>query len=158
VSKLARLLFLVTLLVTPAYAFAFSADEPLADPKLELRAREISGTLRCLVCQNQSIEDSNADLAKDIRRIVRERLAAGDSDAQVRQYLVDRYGDWVLLKPPFRPGTYLLWLGPPAVLLLAAFGIAQYYRRRQHTVPVEAPLTADEQQRLTALLDDRRGS
>jgi cytochrome c-type biogenesis protein CcmH len=155
---LAALLLNLVIAGTALPAAAFSADEPLADQALEARALAVDGSLRCLVCQNQSILDSNADLAKDLRRIVRERIAAGDSDDQVRQYLVARYGDWVLLKPPFKPSNYLLWLGPPVLLVVAGFGVAQYYRRRQRDLGTEPPLTLDEQQRLAALLDDGRGT
>src|SRR5690606_34587623 len=103
---------ILALLLFAAPALAIGVDEPLPDPAQEQRAREISKSLRCLVCQNQSIEDSNATLAKDLRRIVRERVQAGDSDDQVREYLVARYGDWVLLKPPFNVRTAALWIGP----------------------------------------------
>ena len=157
-TLLRQLVLIALLVLLTGPAFAFSADEPLPDPRLEARALTVAGSLRCLVCQNQSILDSNADLAKDLRRIVRERIAAGDSDDQVRQFLVARYGDWVLLKPPFKPANYLLWLGPPALLLLAGVGIAQYYRRRGSADIAAAPLSADEQRRLAALLDDGRGS
>ena len=103
-------------------ALAVQPDEQLADPVLESRARDISAGLRCLVCQNQSIDDSNAALARDLRILVRQRLQAGDSDAAVSQYLVARYGDFILLKPPFKAGTLLLWLTP--VLVLALGGVA----------------------------------
>ncbi|WP_300302747.1 cytochrome c-type biogenesis protein, partial [Ferrovibrio sp.] len=106
-----RIVFLLALLaVMPA--MAQHLDDRLADPALELRAREVSRELRCLVCQNQSIEDSNAPLARDLRRIVRERILAGDSDQAVLDYLVARYGEWVLLKPRFNLQNLLLWLGP----------------------------------------------
>jgi cytochrome c-type biogenesis protein CcmH len=103
----------LVLLIQPAWAVL--PDERLADPALETRARSLGQELRCLVCQNQSIDDSNADLAHDLRLIVRERLVAGDSDAQVLDYLRQRYGDYVLLRPPVTPGTWLLWFGPAAV-------------------------------------------
>src|SRR3546814_6390241 len=109
---LKRLLVILALLLPALPAAAQHMDPVLADPKLEARAHEISREIRCLVCQNQSIEDSNAPLAADLRRIVRERLAAGDSDRAVRDYLVARYGDWVLLKPRFNLQNLLLWLGP----------------------------------------------
>lgn len=107
-------------------AFAVEPDEVLADAALEQRARIISRELRCVVCQSQSIDDSNAPLAKDMRIIVRERLLAGDSDEEVRQYLVDRYGDYVLLKPPMQENTIFLWAAPGVVFLVAA-GIAGAY-------------------------------
>lgn len=137
-------------------ALAVRPDEILADPKLEARARVIGKELRCLVCQNESIDDSNADLAHDLRVLVRQRLVAGDTDNQVKEYIVARYGDYVLLKPPFDPETYLLWFGP-LILLLCAGGVAVLYiRRSTKTVPV-SPLSNDEAQRLAALLDDGAG-
>lgn len=140
-------------------AWAFKAETPLGDPALEARAHAISSTLRCLVCQNESIEDSDAPLAADLRHIVRQRLAAGDSDRQVRQFLVDRYGDWVLLKPPFKEKTWLLWLGPLLLLLLAGGGSALYFRRRRaEGLVATPPLSAEEERRLRALLDDGGGS
>jgi len=136
-------------------AWAVEPDEMLSDPALESRAREISKELRCLVCQNQSIDDSNAALARDLRVLVRERLTAGDRDEQVVQFIVARYGDFVLLNPPFKPATWLLWLGPALVLLLGGLGTAIWIRRRR---PVGAgappPLDEDEERRLAALLDD----
>jgi cytochrome c-type biogenesis protein CcmH len=130
-------------------------SERLADPALEARARALSQELRCLVCQNQSIDDSNADLAHDLRVLVRERLTAGDSDAQVLAYLTSRYGDYVLLRPPVEPATYLLWFGPPALLLLGGIVILIGWRRRAASSAVAAaPLSADEQRRLADLLDE----
>ena len=111
-------------------ALAVEPDEILDDPALEARAREISTGLRCLVCQNESIDASNADLAKDLRILVRERLVAGDSDDEVRAFMVARYGDFVLLKPPVKPETYVLWFGPAAILVAGAIGVAVYIRRR----------------------------
>ena len=131
-------------------AWAVEPSEMLKDPALEARARSISRELRCLVCQNQSIDDSNADLAHDLRVIVRERLAAGDSDEQVKAYLVARYGDFVLLDPPFKTKTLLLWLGPAILLLLGAGGIYALLRRRPAAAP-EAPLSEAERRRLAEL-------
>ena len=131
-------------------AGAVEPSEMLKDPALEARARSISRELRCLVCQNQSIDDSNADLAHDLRMIVRERLAAGDSDAQVKAYLVARYGDFVLLDPPFETKTLMLWLGPAILLLLGAGGVYALLRRRPAAAP-EAPLSEAERQRLAEL-------
>jgi len=142
-------LFACLMLLTPAYAV--EPGEALADPALEARARDLSADLRCLVCQNQSIDDSHAPLAKDLRLLVRERLAAGDSDDQVRTYLVQRYGDFVLLKPPLRIGTLLLWGAPLMVLLAGGFGLLLASRRRNAGV-ASAALTADEQARLDKLL------
>src|SRR6516164_8970 len=132
-------------------AHAVEPTERLADPALEARARNLSKELRCLVCQNQSIDDSNADLAHDLRMIVRERLAAGDSDAEVKAYLVARYGDFVLLDPPFEARTLILWLGPALVLLLGAGGICTALRRRQPAAPAETPLSEAERQRLAEI-------
>lgn len=145
-----RLLLVLMLGLSAASAWAVQPDEMLADPQLEARARVISRDLRCLVCQNQSIDDSDAPLAHDLRVLLRERLTAGDSDAQAKQFLVDRYGDYVLLRPPFKSTTLALWLGPPA-LLLAALAIAWNAARKRR--PSEAaPLTAEEKARLDKLL------
>ncbi len=133
-------------------AAAVEPNEMLADPALEARAREISRGLRCVVCQNESVDESNADLAHDLRVLVRERLAAGDSDEQVVQYIVDRYGDFVLLRPPVKPETYLLWVSPAILLLIAAAIIAIYLRRHRAGGMAPPPLTAEEQARVDALL------
>jgi len=142
-------LFACLMLLTPAQAV--EPGEVMADPALEARARDLSADLRCLVCQNQSIDDSHAPLAKDLRLLVRERLAAGDSDDQVRTYLVQRYGDFVLLKPPLRIGTLLLWGAPLMVLLAGGFGLLLASRRRVSVAPTSS-LSADEQARLDKLL------
>ena len=126
----------------------------LADPALEARAREIGQELRCLVCRNQSIDDSDADLAHDLRVLVRQRLQAGDSDQQVIAYIVSRYGDFVLLKPPFKVDTYLLWLGPGLVLLVGLWGLGRYMRR-QSGMAGPSPLSADEEKRLAQILKER---
>jgi len=135
--------------MSPAYAV--EPGEALADPALEARARDLSSDLRCLVCQNQSIDDSHAPLAKDLRVLVRERLTAGDTDEQVRDYLVQRYGDFILLKPPLRIGTLLLWGAPFLVLLAGGFGLIIAARRRV-SVAVATGLDDDEQARLDKLL------
>ena len=124
-------------------------DEQLADPTLEARAREISGGLRCLVCQNQSIDDLDAPLARDLRLLVRERLKAGDSDDAVRDYLVARYGDFILLKPPFEMATLLLWVTPLAVL-----GVGASWRPRDFRRPIAAgaKLSAGEEEKLARIL------
>jgi cytochrome c-type biogenesis protein CcmH len=142
-------LFACLMLLAPAHAV--EPGEALADPALEARARDLSVDLRCLVCQNQSIDDSHAPLAKDLRLLVRERLSAGDSDEQVRNYLVQRYGDFVLLKPPLRIGTLLLWGAPLLVLLAGGFGLLLASRRRSAGA-TSAALSADEQARLDKLL------
>lgn len=122
-------------------AAAIAPDEILSNPALEARARALSKELRCPVCQNQSLDDSDADIAKDLRRIVRERLVAGDTDAEVKQYLVARYGDYVLLEPPMKPDTWILWFGPPVVLVLggiAVWRIARRNRARMADLPADS--------------------
>jgi cytochrome c-type biogenesis protein CcmH len=133
-------------------AFAVLPSEQLADPKLEARARAISQELRCVVCQNQTIDDSNADLAHDLRVLLRQRLAAGDSDQQAVAFIVKRYGDYVLLKPPFKAETMMLWLGPFLFLLAGGAGVAFYLRGRQAAAP--SGFTPEEEARLGALLKD----
>ena len=138
-----------------APVFAVQPDEVLKDPAMEARAREISKELRCLVCQNQSIDDSNAPLARDLRVLVRERLVAGDDDTSVLGYITARYGDYVLLRPPFKASTYVLWIGPVIILLLGALGAALFLRGRNRPVTAgdtEAPLTPEERKRLDKLL------
>ena len=156
-----KALFLATLLAltpvaAPTIAWAVQPDEVLPDPALEGRAREISKDLRCLVCQNQSIDDSNAPLARDLRVLVRDRLKAGDSNDQVLHYVTDRYGDYVLLRPPFKATTLFLWIGPFVVLAIGAVGTAVYLRGRKGAAVAvggdTAPLTEDERRRLDALL------
>ena len=123
--------FLLAALLAAGPAFSVAVDETaLADPQAEAEAREIMKGIRCLVCQNQSIEDSNADLARDLRQIVRERVAAGDGEKEVHDFLRARYGDWVLLKPPFRARTLPLWIGPFLILALGATGLLIVSRRR----------------------------
>ena len=146
------LLLATVVLVGSWRAIAVEPNEMLADPALEARAREISRGLRCVVCQNESIDESDADLAHDLRVLVRERLVAGDSDEQVVQYIADRYGDFVLLRPPVKPETYLLWASPAILLLIAAAIIATYLRRRHASQAAPPPLTAEEKARVDALL------
>jgi cytochrome c-type biogenesis protein CcmH len=149
-----RFLFIALLLaaaLSPLSAHAVRPDEMLSDPALEARARDIGKELRCLVCRNQSIDDSEADLAHDLRVLVRERLTAGDSDAQVIDYVRARYGDFVLLRPPFEVSTWLLWGGPALILLIGGLGIARYLRRRS-AVTEPPPLSADEERRLADML------
>jgi cytochrome c-type biogenesis protein CcmH len=133
-------------------SFAVQPDEILSDSALETRARNLSQELRCMVCQNQSIDDSDAPLARDLRLLVRERLKAGDSDAQVLDFLTARYGQFVLLKPRLGWDTALLWGAPAAVLLVGGFAIVLALRRRQGlSVPTMSPLTDDETRRLNEL-------
>lgn len=150
-----RLILLFVLL--PSLAFAVAVDENrFDDPAMEQRVQDISKTLRCLVCQNQSIEDSNADLAKDLRAVVRERVAAGDDDDQVRAYMVARYGDWVLMSPPVSQRTYALWLGPLLIVVLGLVAIFIVMRRRagEGTI-VQSDLTDEERQKIADLLKDK---
>jgi cytochrome c-type biogenesis protein CcmH len=133
-------------------AAAVQPDEQLADPALEARAREISAGLRCLVCQNQSIDDSDAPLARDLRILVRQRLQAGDSDATVKDFLVARYGDFVLLKPPFSTSTLLLWL-TPVLVLVAGMAMAMRRFRSPRPGPVERLSEAEEEALAQALAE-----
>lgn len=143
----------VVSLAAPTPAAAVGVDQPLPDPVLEARARAIHKQLRCLVCQNQSIDDSSADLARDLRVLVRERVALGDSDREVLDFVAGRYGDWVLLKPPLDVRTLVLWLGPAALLLLGAgCAVAVLRRPRGGPAPASDALTSEERDRLEALL------
>ncbi|AVT75981.1 cytochrome c biogenesis protein CcmH [Rhodopseudomonas palustris] len=149
-------LSLMILAFAAPLAHAVQPDEVMADPAKEARARELSRELRCMVCQNQSIDDSDATLAKDLRLLVRERIAAGDSNKQVIDYLVSRYGEFVLLKPRFETHTLLLWLLPPLVLVAGGLGLWLHIRRRgrdaARSTDAPKPLSADEQARLDKLL------
>ena len=149
------LVALVFLTVLPA--IAVEPSEQLANPALEARARVIGATLRCLVCQNESIEESGAGLAHDIRVLLRERLQAGDTDAQATQAVVNRYGEFVLLEPPVRPATYVLWFGPPALLAIGFVGAVIWLRRRPSVAEQSAPLSAQEQGELDRLLREVDG-
>ena len=143
---------LLALLLPGAPGGAVEPAERLADPALEARARAISAELRCLVCQNESIDESHADLAHDIRVLVRERLAAGDTDARATGAVVSRYGDFVLLRPPVNPATWLLWFGPVMLLVFGLAGTLLWLRRRPMTAP--PPLSDAEQRSLDRLLRD----
>jgi len=134
---------------TPAWAV--QPDEMLADPAMELRAREISKGLRCLVCQNENIDDSNADLARDLRLVVRERLLTGESNNEVIAFIHARYGDFVLLKPPLRGGTILLWAGPFLFLLAGAFFLLRTLRTKKEGAEA-APLSREEKKKLEEIL------
>jgi len=140
------------LVLSASGAFAVQPDEMLPDPAQEARARHISQELRCLVCQNQSIDDSEAPLARDLRLLVRERIKAGDSNAAIRKFLVARYGEFVLLKPPFAWNTVLLWLLPFIALLGGVIGIVLAGRRKTAMPP--APLSEDEQRALDRVLGE----
>ncbi|NLS02878.1 cytochrome c-type biogenesis protein CcmH [Rhizobium sp. P32RR-XVIII] len=144
----------IVLFLTAVPAFAVNPDEVLANPALEARARALSAKLRCMVCQNQSIDDSNADLAKDLRLLVRERLTDGDTDEQVLNYIVSRYGEFVLLKPRLSVRTVLLW-GAPIVLIVAGGISLLIFARRRAGKPTGSRLTAEERARLDELLGPR---
>ncbi|MCW2272776.1 cytochrome c-type biogenesis protein CcmH [Rhodoblastus acidophilus] len=146
-------LFALAALASPASAL--QPDEILPDPKLESRARDISAGLRCLVCQNQSIDDSDASLARDLRTLVREQLKAGKSDQEIKTFLVDRYGNFVLLKPPFEWDTAALWLSPFALFAIAGFFVWRKSRTRKVEAAPAAPLSAEESEKLKALLDEK---
>jgi len=149
--SLATLGMTILLVLLSCPSFAVEPSEMLKDPALEARARMIGRELRCVVCQNQSIDDSAAEVAHDMRVAVRERLTAGDTDRAVMDYMVARYGDYVLLQPPFKARTLMLWLGAPLVLLIAGAALFMAARRRP-TVPAPVPLSDEEKQRLDALL------
>ncbi|MGF9692880.1 cytochrome c-type biogenesis protein [Rhizobium sp. 0TCS1.26] len=153
--SLARTLLVLMLALVTWPALAVNPDEVLRDPALEQRARHLSGQLRCMVCQNQSIDDSNAELARDLRVLVRERIAGGDSDSQVIDYIVSRYGEFVLLNPRVSSKTMALWAAPGVLLVIGGITVAVFLRRRRPDQP-ELRLTAEEQARLDALLTDDR--
>ncbi|WOJ89564.1 cytochrome c-type biogenesis protein [Methylocapsa polymorpha] len=149
---LRRLALLLTLLLAPLAAMAVEPDEILSDAKLEARARALSAELRCMVCQNESIDESHADLARDLRLLVRERLQAGDSDEQIRAFLVQRYGDFILLKPPFKLTTWLLW-GAPFLVLIAGAGVIIFAARRGRASTASTDgLSESERAKLDSLL------
>ena len=151
---LAILILLFSLLVAPAVAQY--VDQPLSDPVLEKRAQGLHKEIRCLVCQNQAIADSNAHLARQLRVIVRERLEAGDNNDDVKSYLVERYGDWVLMRPPLNASTLILWIAPFVILAFVLGGAAMFVirRRRQQEIGFE-PLDSQEEARLAAILDEQ---
>jgi cytochrome c-type biogenesis protein CcmH len=147
------LIGLLLSLAMPGAAPAVQPDEMLKDSALESRARDLSRELRCMVCQNQSIDDSEAPLARDLRLLVRERLTKGDSDQQVLSFLVSRYGEFVLLRPPLEWHTLLLWGLPPAALAAGTIGLFIMSRRRRSVAAEADPLNRDEEQRLSTLVD-----
>ena len=156
-----QILVLTVALLSAPNAWAVQPDEVMADPALEARARGLSKELRCMVCQNQSIDDSDAPLARDLRLLVRERLKGGESDQQVLDFLVARYGDFVLLKPPFNWHTALLWLGPPGALIGGALVLVLVNRRRSRRGAIDTGkpeggnLTPAEEARLARLINAR---
>ena len=151
-----KVIFFLFVLVTPA--LAIQPDEILEDKLLEERARVISKELRCLVCQNQSIDDSDAPLARDLRVLVRERLQAGESDENVIKFVVDRYGDFVLLRPPIKASTLALWISPIAILIVGVILLLMRFRKQEKNMPVQVePLSSEETKKLeAALVKDRR--
>lgn len=159
IRRMTHLAIALAAMLMAAPAAAVLPDEILDDPVLEARARALSLELRCLVCQNQSIDDSNADLARDLRVLVRERLVAGDTDAEALEHIRTRYGDFVLLKPPVQSSTYLLWYGPVLILALGGIGVFVSMRRRRTAgAPAAAPLSAAERARLTTALEREDGA
>lgn len=146
-----KYLLLILMLATPA--LAVEPDEILDDPVMELRAREISKVLRCLVCQNENIDDSNAGLARDLRLLVRERLLVGDTDQQVEDFIVDRYGEFVLLKPVFSARNAMLWFAGPVLLIIGGWISTVFIRRRSNAIEPENGLNDEEQAKLDDLLN-----
>src|SRR5579871_1300636 len=142
-------LLLMAFALAPAPLFAVEPDEVMKDPALEARARDLSAELRCMVCQNQSIDDSEAPLARDIRILIRQRIAKGESNDTVRAYLVSRYGDFILLKPPFKPETLLLWLSAPLTL---GAGLAAALLARRRAPRATPALSGEEEARLALLM------
>jgi cytochrome c-type biogenesis protein CcmH len=142
------ILFLMSVL-GGGLASAVVVDKPLDDPKLEIKARDIMSGIRCLVCQNQSIEESDAGLAQDLRLIIRERVLLGESKAEIHEFLVSRYGDWVLMRPPFKSQTVLLWFGPFLILLMGGLGL--YISSRKKQIKIK-PLSKEEEVKLKAIL------
>jgi cytochrome c-type biogenesis protein CcmH len=158
VRAILRSLFVASLIACTSQALAVQPDEIMRDPAQEARARGLSRELRCMVCQNQSIDDSDAPLARDLRLLVRERIAAGDSDGQVIDFLVARYGAFVLLKPRFEAQTFALWLLPPLALAVGAALLWVVARRRRAGLggdPAPAPLSSEEQSELQELLGNK---
>lgn len=155
-NRFPRAALLAMMLLAPLAAPAVQPDEIMADPAMEARARDISKGLRCLVCRNESIDDSNATLARDLRLLVRERLDAGDTDDEVIEYVVDRYGEYVLLQPTFSKGNLVIWLAAPALLLLGGAAALVTIRRARPAPAARAPgpLSDDEKAKLAALLKD----
>jgi cytochrome c-type biogenesis protein CcmH len=135
-------------------ALAVQPDEKLADPEKEQRAQELGEEIRCLVCQSESIANSNADLAKDLRVLIREKVQEGQSNEAIKDFLQSRYGDYVLLRPPMKPETYVLWYGPAAVTAIGALGVGVFFWRRSKRPATQQKLSADEQRRLNDILGE----
>jgi cytochrome c-type biogenesis protein CcmH len=148
------LILFLAIINLPSSSFAVEPSEILQNPQLETRARVLSKNIRCLVCQNQSIDDSNASLAKDLRKVVREQLVNGASDEEIFDFLIERYGDFVLLKPPVKPSTYMLWYGPIILFLIGLLTSVLFLIRRKKLTPQE-PLTQKELDQLSKLITNR---
>lgn len=156
-TMLTRFLAALVLCLAAMPALAVQPDEMLADPQKEQRAQELGEEIRCMVCQNEAIEESNAPLAADMRELVRKRIKAGDSNEEIKAFLTERYGDFVLLRPPVKPATYALWYGPFVMVALGAIGIAVYFRRRRRAAAGQAAarLSPAEERRLREVLTER---
>ncbi len=155
------LLLVLAVVLTPILAAPVGAVEPdeiLDDPVLEARARALSQNIRCLVCQNQPIDSSNAELARDLRILVRDLLVEGKTDDEVKAFLVARYGDYVLFDPPMKLTTYALWFGPALILLLGGFGVFRFFSGARRAPSAPAPLSDEERARLDRLLDAEAGA
>jgi len=146
---------LMLMLLAPVPVLAVEPNEMLADPVMEARARELSKGLRCVVCRNQSIDDSNAGIARDLRIALRERISSGDSDTQAVAYLVDRFGSYILLKPPFQMTTYLLWIGPLLMLMAAFFGFRSLWRNSDGPPDMPDAISPDDQALIARILDQK---
>jgi cytochrome c-type biogenesis protein CcmH len=149
--KSLKYFFLILLLPVNLHAID-SNPIPFDNPEQEQRYQQLTQELRCVVCQNQSVADSNADLAQDIRKIVRQKILAGKTDAQIALYLVERYGDFVLYNPPLKPKTYFLWLGPSILLLMALIILIYFIRRHTQTTATPPTLTAEEREKITPFI------
>ncbi len=146
---------LLIILLMPLPASAVEPSEMLSDPVLEARARELSKGLRCLVCRNQNIDDSNSGIARDLRVLLRERLSAGDNDDQAVQYLVDRFGAYILLRPPFQLTTYLLWIGPILILLAAIFGFRSLWRNPGSGTEIDEDFSTEDRKLIAKILNQK---
>ena len=154
IKKNLLLILFLSIINLPSSSFAVEPTEILQNPQLEARARVLSKNIRCLVCQNQSIDDSNASLAKDLRKVVREQLVNGASDEEIFDFLIERYGDFVLLKPPVKPSTYMLWYGPIILFSIGLVMSVLFLVRRKKLAP-EEPLTQKELEQLSKLITNR---
>ena len=154
IKKNLLLILFLSIINLPSSSFAVEPTEILQNPQLEARARVLSKNIRCLVCQNQSIDDSNASLAKDLRKVVREQLVNGASDEEIFDFLIERYGDFVLLKPPVKPSTYMLWYGPIILFSIGLVMSVLFLIRRKKLAP-EEPLTQKELEQLSKLITNR---